>query len=101
MIDLSDGYMPTTAGGSTSKLDALVKKAEELDAVGDKFVALDDEKNPAQAYCMEQALLELANELEGIADTFTDEDRKEILNALDYDEYVELQKLIDEPPDEE
>lgn len=34
------------------KLDALVKKAEELDAVGDKFVALDDEKNPAQAYAV-------------------------------------------------
>ena len=78
------------------KLDALVKKAEELDAVGDKFVALNDEKNPVQSYCMEQALLELANELEGIADTFTDEDRKEILGALDYNEYVELQKLIDE-----
>lgn len=25
MIDLSDGYLPTSAGGSTSKLDALVK----------------------------------------------------------------------------
>lgn len=83
------------------KLDALVKKAEELDALGDKFVALDGEKNPAQAYCMEQALLELAGELEEMADTFTDEDRQEITDALDYDEFVELQKLIDEPPDEE
>ena len=78
------------------KLDALVKKAEELDAVGDKVVALDDEKNPAQAYCLEQALLELADELEDIADTFTDEDREEIFNALSYDEFVELQKMIDE-----
>ena len=83
------------------KLDALVKKAEELDALGDKFVALDGEKNPAQAYCMEQALLELAGELEEMADAFTDEDRQEITDALDYDEFVELQKLIDEPPDEE
>ena len=78
------------------KLDALVKKAEELDAVGDKFVALDGEKNSAQSYCMEQALLELADELEDIADTFTDEDREEIFNALDYEEFVELQKLTDE-----
>ena len=78
------------------KLDALVKKAEELDAVGDKFVALDDEKNPAQAYCLEQALFELADELEDIADTFTDADREEILNALSYDEFVEMQKMIDE-----
>ncbi|MBD3878291.1 MAG: hypothetical protein SR1Q5_01210 [Quinella sp. 1Q5] len=78
------------------KLDALVKKDEELHALGDKFVALDDEKNPVQSYCMEQALLELADELENISDTFTDEERKEIINALDYDEYVEIQKLIDE-----
>ena len=78
------------------KLDALVKKAEELDALGDKFVALDDEKNPVQSYCMEKALLEMADELEGISDTFTDEEREEIFNALDYDEYVEIQKLIDE-----
>ena len=78
------------------KLDALVKKAEELDAVGDKFVALDDEKNPAQSFCLEQALLELADELEDIADTFTDAEREEIFNALDYEEYVELQNLIDE-----
>ena len=83
------------------KLDALVKKAEELDAVGDKFVALDDEKNPIQSYCMEQALLELADELEEIADTFTDAEREEIFNALDYEEFVELQKLIDESPNEE
>lgn len=83
-----------------AKLDALVKKAEELDAVGDKFVALDDEKNPAQAYCMEQALLELANELEDIADTLTDEEREEIFNALDYEEIVELQNLIDEAGDD-
>lgn len=78
------------------KLDALVKKAEELDALGDKFVKVDDEKNPVQAYCMEKALLEMADELEGISDTFTDEEREEIFNALDYDEYVEIQKLIDE-----
>ena len=78
------------------KLDALVKKAEELDEVGDKFVAVDDEKNPVQVYCMEQALLELADELENISDTFTDEEREEIINALDYDEYIEIQKLIDE-----
>ena len=78
------------------KLDALVKKAEELDAVGDKFVALNDEENPVQAYCMSQALLEFADELEGIADTFTDEEREEIFNALDYEEVVELQKLIDD-----
>ena len=78
------------------KLDALVNKAEELDALGDKFVALDDEKNPVQSYCMEQALLELADELEDLSDTFTDEEREEIFNALDYDEYVEIQKLIDE-----
>lgn len=77
------------------KLDALVKKAEELDAVGDKFVALDDEKNPVQSYCVEQALLELADEPEDIADTFTDAEREEILDALSYDEFVELQKLID------
>ena len=83
------------------KLDALVKKAEELDAVGDKFVALDDEKNPVQSYCMEQALLELADELEDIADTFTDAEREEIFNALDYDEVVELQKLVDESRDEQ
>lgn len=83
------------------KLDALVKKAEELDAVGDKFVALDDEKNPAQSYCMEQALLELVDELEDIADTFTDEEREEILNALDYEEFAELKKLIDESSHEE
>ncbi|MBR0260173.1 MAG: hypothetical protein IJQ85_00045 [Selenomonadaceae bacterium] len=83
------------------KLDALVKKAEELDAVGDKFVALDDEKNPVQAHCMEKALLELADELENIADTFTDAEREEIFNALDYDEFVELQKLIDESRDEQ
>ncbi len=79
-----------------NKLDALVKKAEELDALGDKFVALDDDKNPVQSYCMEQALLELTDELEDIADTFTDEDRKEIINALDYEEFVELEKLADE-----
>ncbi|MBR6713608.1 MAG: hypothetical protein IKI76_11540 [Selenomonadaceae bacterium] len=78
------------------KLDVLVKKAEELDALGDKFVKVDDEKNPVQAYCMEKALLEMADELEGISDTFTDEEREEIFNALDYDEYVEIQKLIDE-----
>lgn len=78
------------------KLDALVKQAEELDALGDKFVKVDDEKNPVQAYCMEKALLEMADELEGISDTFTDEEREEIFNALDYDEYVEIQKLIDE-----
>ena len=83
------------------KLDALVKKAEELDAVGDKFVALNDEENPVQAYCVEQALLELADELEDIANTFTDEERAEIFNALDYDEVVELQKLIDESSHEE
>jgi len=83
------------------KLDALVKKAEELDAIGEKFVALDGEKNPAQSYCVEQALLELADELEDIADTFTDEEREEILNALDYEEFAELQKLIDESSHEE
>ena len=81
------------------KLDALVKKAEELDAVGDKFVALDDAENPVQFYCLSQALLELANELGDIADTFTDEEREEIFNALDYEEVVELQKLIDESSD--
>lgn len=81
------------------KLDALVKKAEELDAVGDKFVALDDAGNPVQSYCLSQALLELANELGDIADTFTDEEREEIFNALDYDEVVELQKLLDESSD--
>lgn len=84
-----------------SKLDALVKKAEELDAVGDKFVKLDGDKNPVQSHCMEQALLELTDELEEIADTFTDEEREEILNALDYEEFDELQKLIDESPDKE
>lgn len=78
------------------KLDALVKKAEELDAIGDKFVALDDEKNPVQAYCMEKAMLKMADELEGISDTFTDEECEEIFNALNYNEYVEIQKLIDE-----
>ena len=79
------------------KLDALVKKAEELDAIGDKFVALDDnDKNAVQSYCLEQAMLEMADELEEIADTFTDEERKEILNALDYEEFVEIQDLIDE-----
>ena len=78
------------------KLDVLVKKAEELDALGDKFVKVDDEKNPVQSYCMEKALLEMANELEGISDTFTDEEREEIFNTLDYDECVEIQKLIDE-----
>lgn len=83
------------------KLDALVKKAEELDAVGDKFVALNAEENPAQSYCVEQALLELADELEDIANTFTDEERAEIFNALDYEEVVELQKLIDESSHEE
>ena len=83
------------------KLDALVNKAEELDALGDKFVKVDDEKNPVQAYCMEKALLELADELENIADTFTDAEREEIFNALDYDEFVELQKLVDESRDEE
>ena len=83
------------------KLDALVKKAEELDAVGDKFVALDDEKNPAQAYAVEQAMLEVMDELDKIADTFTDAEREEIFNALDYDEFVELQKLVDESRDEE
>ncbi len=81
------------------KLDALVKKAEELDAVGDKFIALDDAENPVQSYCLSQALLELANELGDIADTFTDEEREEIFNALDYDEVVELQKLLDESSD--
>lgn len=65
------------------KLDALVKKAEELDAVGDKFVSLDDEKNPVQSHCVEKALLELADELGEIADTFTDAEREEILDALD------------------
>lgn len=84
-----------------AKLDALVKKAEELDAVGDKFVALDDEKNPAQSYCLSQALLELADELEDIADTFTDEEREEIFNALDYEEVVKLQQLLDESSDEQ
>ena len=83
------------------KLDALVKKAEELDAVGDKFVALDDEKNPAQSYCLEQALLELADELEDIADTFTDEEREEIFNALDCEDCVELQNLVDEAHEDE
>ena len=83
------------------KLDALVKKAEELDAVGDKFVALDDEKNPAQYYCLEQAMLELADELEDIADTFTDEEREEIFNALDCEEFVELQNLVDEAHEDE
>lgn len=78
------------------KLDALVKKAEELDAIGDKFVALDDSKNPVQSHCMAQALFELADEMELIADTFTDAEREEILNALDYKDFVELQKLIDE-----
>lgn len=81
------------------KLDALVKKAEELDAVGDKFIALDDAENPVQSYCLSQALLELANELGDIADTFTDAEREEIFNALDYDEVVELQKLLDESSD--
>ena len=28
------------------KFDALIKKAEELDTVGDKFIALDDTENP-------------------------------------------------------
>ena len=83
------------------KLDALVKKAEELDAVGDKIVALDDEKNPAQSYCLEQALLELADELEDIADTFTDEEREEIFNALDCEDFVELQNLVDEAHEDE
>lgn len=81
------------------KLDALVKKAEELDAVGDKFIALDDAENPVQSYCLSQALLELTDELEGIADTFTNSEREEIFNALDYDEFIELQKLIDESSD--
>ena len=83
------------------KLDALVKKAEELDAVGDKFIALDDAENPVQSYCLSQALLELANELGDIADTFTDAEREEIFNALDYDEVVELQKLLDESSDKQ
>lgn len=81
------------------KLDALIKKAEELDAVGDKFVSLNDAENPMQLYCLSQALLELTDEPEGIADTFTDAEREEIFNTLDYDEVVELQKLIDESSD--
>lgn len=84
-----------------SKLDALVKKAEELDEIGDKFVNVDEDKNPVQSRCMAQALLELADELEEIADTFTDEEREEILNALSYEDFNELQKLIDEAPDKE
>ena len=83
------------------KLDALVKKSEELNAVGDKFVALNDDENPVQSHCMEQALLELANEFEDIANTFTDAEREEIFNALDYEDFVELQKILDESPNEE
>lgn len=83
------------------KLDALVKKAEELNAVGDKFVALNDDENPVQSHCMEQALLELADEFEDIANTFTDAEREEIFNALDYEDFVELQKILDESPNEE
>ena len=41
----------------------------------EKLDALNDEENPAQSYCVEQALLELADEPENIADTFTDEER--------------------------
>ena len=78
------------------KLDELVKKAEELDAVGDKFVALDDKENPAQAYAVERAMFELADELDKIADTFTDEELDTIRDALSYEEFMELQRLIDE-----
>ncbi|MBR2179741.1 MAG: hypothetical protein IJ862_05040 [Selenomonadaceae bacterium] len=46
------------------KLDALVKKAEELDELGDELAKVDGNKNPIQERCISQAALQLADEFE-------------------------------------
>ena len=78
------------------KLDALVKKAEELDELGDELVKVDGSKNPIQERCISQAALQLADELESMTDLFTDDDIDKINAALSDEELAELHKLIDE-----
>ena len=79
-----------------NKLDALVKKAEELDELGDELAKVDGNKNPIQERCISQATLQLADELESMTDLFTDDDIDEINVALSDEELAELHKLIDE-----
>ena len=75
------------------KLDLLVKKAEELDEIGDELTKANDK---IQERCISQAAMQIADELEKLGNMFTDDDIDEIHNALSEDELQELQQLIDE-----
>ena len=79
-----------------NKLDVLVKKAEELDELGNELSKVDGSKNPMQERCISQAALQLADELESMTDLFTDDDIDEINDALSDEELAELHELIDE-----
>lgn len=79
-----------------NKLDVLVKKAEELDELGNELSKVDGSKNPIQERCISQAALQLADELESMTYLFTDDDIDEINAALSDEELAELHELIDE-----
>ena len=79
-----------------NKLDVLVKKAEELDELGNELSKVDGSKNPIQERCISHAALQLADELESMTDLFTDDDIDEINYALSDEELAELHELIDE-----
>ena len=80
------------------KLDALVKKAEELDEIGDELAKVDGNKNPLQERCLSKNALQAADELEELGELLTDDDIAMIYESLNEEELAELQRVIDENP---
>ena len=80
------------------KLDAIVKKAEELDEIGDELAKVDGSKNPIQERCLSQSALQTAEELEDLSELLTDDDIAMIYASLSDEDLAELQRVIDENP---
>ena len=78
------------------KLDAIVKKAEELDEITDELLKVDGSKNPIQERCISQSALQTADELEELGELLTDDDIAMIYESLSEEELEELQRVIDE-----
>ena len=80
------------------KLDALVKKAEELDEIGDELAKVNGNKNPLQERCLSKSALQTADELEELGELLTDDDIAMIYESLSDEDLEELQRVIDENP---
>ena len=78
------------------KLDAIVKKAEELDEITDELLKVDGSTNPIQERCISQSALQTADELEELGELLTDDDIAMIYESLSEEELEELQRVIDE-----